>query len=292
MTFKNLFKHHNNQLENSGETPIKTKESNTNLDDLCVICPKCKKTLFKQEVSKNFYICPECEFYFKIPSRTRLNMIIDSGSFNELNAEMLPVNLLEFPEYDDKLKIAAQKSGEKEAVITGFAAINGYYTAIFIMDPIFMTGSMGTVVGEKITQLFEIAAEKSLPVIGYTVSGGARMQEGILSLMQMAKVSGAVKRHNDAGLLYITVLTDPTTGGVTASFAMLGDITLSEPNALICFAGPRVIEQTIRQKLPEGFQRAEFLYDKGFIDDITERKDQKEYLTKLLKIHRITKEGE
>jgi len=288
MTFKNLFKQHNNQLENLG----KANENRTNIpNDLCVICPKCKKTLFKREVALNNYVCNECAFYFKIPARARLNILIDPDSFIELNSDMTAVNLLDFPEYDEKLKTAVHKSGENEAVITGTAALSGYRIAVFIMDPIFMTGSMGTVVGEKITHLFELAAEARLPVIGYTVSGGARMQEGILSLMQMAKVSGAVKRHSDAGLLYITVLTDPTTGGVTASFAMLGDITLSEPNALICFAGPRVIEQTIRQKLPEGFQRAEFLYEKGFIDDIIERKDQKEYLTKLLKIHGI-KEGE
>lgn len=282
MTLKNLFKQHNNQLENSGESPV----TSANVpDDLCVICPKCKKTLFKREVAQNHYVCTECAFYFKIPSRIRLNLIIDTNTFDELNADMMPSNLLDFPEYDEKLKVAAQKSGENEAVITGTAMLDGYRIAIFIMDPIFMTGSMGTVVGEKITQLFELAAQESLPVIGYTVSGGARMQEGILSLMQMAKVSGAVKRHSDAGLLYVTMLTDPTTGGVSASFAMLGDITLAEPNALICFAGPRVIEQTIRQKLPEGFQRAEFLFEKGFVDDILERKDQKEYFAKLLKIH-------
>ena len=284
MTFKNLFKQHNNQLENSD----RTNENRTNIpNDLCVICPKCKKTLFKRDVAQNHYVCNECGFYFKIPARVRLNMLVDADSFTELNPDMTAVNLLDFPEYDEKLKTAVQKSGENEAVITGTASFNGYRIAVFIMDPIFMTGSMGTVVGEKITQLFEMAIAQRLPVLGYTVSGGARMQEGILSLMQMAKVSGAVKRHSDAGLLYITMLTDPTTGGVTASFAMLGDITLSEPNALICFAGPRVIEQTIRQKLPEGFQRAEFLYEKGFIDDIVERKDQKEYLTKLLKIHGI-----
>ena len=284
MTFKNLFKQHNNQLENSD----KASENRTNIpDDLCVICPKCKKTLFKREVAYNHYVCTECKFYFKIPSRTRLHILADDDSFNELNSDMTAVNLLDFPEYDEKIKTAMQKSGENEAVITGTATLNGYRIALFIMDPIFMTGSMGTVVGEKITQLFELAIHENLPVIGYTVSGGARMQEGILSLMQMAKVSGAVKRHSDAGLLYVTMLTDPTTGGVTASFAMLGDITLSEPNALICFAGPRVIEQTIRQKLPEGFQRAEFLYEKGFVDDIIERKDQKDYLTKLLKIHGV-----
>jgi len=272
MTFKNRFKNHNNQLE--GTSP-----------ELLIDCPKCEKKLLKKDVAKNFYVCTECNFYFKIPARQRLGLLIDGGTFTEFDADMTAANVLDFPEYDEKLKTAVQKSGEKEAVICGTAKIGGYLSAVFIMDPIFMTGSMGTVVGEKITRVFEYAVENCLSVIGYTVSGGARMQEGILSLMQMAKVSGALKKHSDKGLLYVTVLTDPTTGGVTASFAMLGDITLSEPNALICFAGPRVIEQTIRQKLPEGFQKAEFLLKKGFIDDIIERKDQKEYLTKLLKIH-------
>ena len=272
MTFKNRFKNHKNQLE--GTSP-----------ELLIECPECGKSLLKKDVARSFYVCTECSFYFKIPARQRLSLLIDTGTFSEFDADMTATNVLDFPEYDEKLKSAVQKSGEKEAVICGTAKIGGYLSAVFIMDPIFMTGSMGTVVGEKITRVFEYAVENCLSVIGYTVSGGARMQEGILSLMQMAKVSGALKKHSDKGLLYVTVLTDPTTGGVTASFAMLGDITLSEPNALICFAGPRVIEQTIRQKLPEGFQKAEFLLKKGFIDDIIERKDQKEYLTKLLKIH-------
>lgn len=287
MTFKGFFKRHNNQLEDTSKNSVKNPGIP---NDLCINCPKCNKSLFKRDVSKNFYICTECNFYFKIPSRTRINMLADSGSFIENDASMKSINILDFPEYDEKIKTAMQKSGEKEAVICGTAKINGYKTAIFVMDPLFMTGSMGTVVGEKISRLFEYALEYSLPVIGYTVSGGARMQEGILSLMQMAKISGAVKAHGDKGLLYITMLTDPTTGGVTASFAMQGDIILSEPDALICFAGPRVIEQTIRQKLPDGFQRAEFLFKKGFIDDIVERKNHREYFAKLYNIHRIKRE--
>lgn len=180
---------------------------------------------------------------------------------------------------------AQQKSGELEGVICGTAKIGGYPVALFVMDPGFIVGSMGAVVGEKITRLFEYAARQRLPVVGYTVSGGARMQEGILSLMQMAKTSGAVKLHSDAGLLYVTVLTNPTTGGVTASFAMEGDIILAEPKALVAFAGPRVVEQTIRQKLPNGFQRAEFLLEKGFVDAIVARNRQRDYLTTVLRLH-------
>jgi acetyl-CoA carboxylase carboxyl transferase subunit beta len=299
MTFKNLFKNHNNTLEgivrainnrpddavgaiiNRPYPPLSApiRPDNT------TTCPKCKKDVSRSAIIKNHHVCVECGFYFKIPARQRINFITDKGSFTEFYSDMKPSNLLGFPEYDEKLKTAAQKSGEKEAVLCGTATISGCETCIFIMDPLFMMGSMGTVVGEKITRLFEYAAEHSLPVVGYTVSGGARMQEGVLSLMQMAKTAGAVKRHSDKGLLYVTVLTDPTTGGVTASFAMLGDIIIAEPNALICFAGPRVIEQTIRQKLPEDFQHAEFLYKKGSLDDIIERKNQFEYLSTILKIH-------
>ena len=212
-------------------------------------------------------------------------------SFEELFSDLSPTNLLDFPGYDEKLKKAQAESGEQEGVICGTARIGNYPVALFVMDPGFILGSMGTIVGEKITRLFEYAAAQNLPVIGYTVSGGARMQEGILSLMQMAKTSGAVKLHSDAGLLYITVLTNPTTGGVTASFAMEGDIILAEPKALVAFAGPRVIEQTIRQKLPSGFQRAEFLLEKGFVDAIVHRKDQKSYLTTILKLHQNHCEG-
>jgi acetyl-CoA carboxylase carboxyl transferase subunit beta len=220
--------------------------------------------------------------------RQRINMITDENSFRELFSELNSLNLIDFPDYDKKLKNANLASGEKEAVICGSAKIGGYSCAIFVMEPNFMMGSMGTVVGEKITRIFEYALEKRLPVIGFTVSGGARMQEGILSLMQMAKTSGAVKKHSDAGLLYITVLTDPTTGGVTASFAMEGDIIIAEPKALIGFAGPKIVEQTIKQRLPEGFQTAETLKEKGFIDEVVHRKNQKKYLTQLLSYHCVT----
>jgi acetyl-CoA carboxylase carboxyl transferase subunit beta len=217
--------------------------------------------------------------------RQRINHIADSGSFTELYSELNSKNLLNFPGYDKKLEHALLESNEKEAVICGTAKIGGYLSAIFVMEPYFMMGSMGTVVGEKITRIFEYALDNKLPVVGFTVSGGARMQEGIFSLMQMAKTSGAVKRHSDAGNLYIAVLTDPTTGGVTASFAMEGDIIIAEPKALIGFAGPKIVEQTIKQKLPVNFQRAETLKEKGFVDEVVDRRKQKEYITKILSFH-------
>lgn len=212
-------------------------------------------------------------------------MICDADSFVEFDKELASKNILDFPDYDKKLSNAKLESAENEGVVCGRCRIGGFNSAIFVMEPYFMMGSMGSVVGEKITRLFEMAEKEKLPVVGFTVSGGARMQEGIISLMQMAKTSGAVKRHSDGGNLFLCVLTDPTTGGVTASFAMEGDIIVAEPGALIGFAGPRVIEQTIRKKLPEGFQRAEFLLEKGFLDDVIDRKKQKDYITKILKMH-------
>ena len=222
-------------------------------------------------------------------------MTADKGSFVEFDADMTSKNIIDFPDYTRKLKNAKINSGENESVITGVATIEGIKTVLVVMNSEFMMGSMGTVTGEKITRAFEYATDNGLPTVVFTVSGGARMQEGILSLMQMAKTSGAVKRHSDAGLLYITVLTDPTTGGVTASFAMEGDIILSEPRALIAFAGPRVIEQTIRQKLPKDFQSAEFLLEKGFIDAVVTRNEMKKTLADLLELHGCRteeKEGE
>ena len=218
-------------------------------------------------------------------ARERIDLVADENSFEEFDADMESKDFLKFPQYKEKLMNAKLKSNEKESVVTGLCKIDGIETVLCVMSPDFIMGSMGTVTGEKITRAFEYATEKRLPVIVCTVSGGARMQEGILSLMQMAKTSGAVKRHSDAGLLYITVLTDPTTGGVTASFAMEGDIIISEPNALVAFAGPRVIEQTIRQKLPKDFQTAEFVLEKGFIDAVVKREDLRKTLNKLLIIH-------
>lgn len=215
----------------------------------------------------------------------RLDLVVDAKSFKETDKSMRSKNPLNFPDYDEKIDRATESSGLSEGVVCGFAKIDGNPCAIFVMDSNFMMGSMGSVVGEKITRLFEKATAEGLAVVGFCTSGGARMQEGILSLMQMAKVSGAVKRHSDAGNLYISVLTDPTTGGVTASFAMLGDIIIAEPKSLIGFAGARVIEQTTGKKLPEGFQRAEFMKEHGFVDIIEERPRLKYTIGKLLKIH-------
>ena len=250
------------------------------------VCKKCGKTWQYKEFSENAMICPGCGGYERMGAYERIGLVCDKDSFSETDKNLKSKNTIDFPGYDEKLKSAMKSSGLNEGVVTGTAEMSGIECGIFVMDSRFMMGSMGTVVGEKITRLFELATEKHLPVIGFTASGGARMQEGILSLMQMAKVSGAVKRHSDEKNLYITVLTDPTTGGVTASFAMLGDIIVSEPKALVGFAGARVIEQTTGKKLPEGFQSAEFMLEHGFIDMIEERKRLKNTLANILKIHR------
>ncbi len=254
-------------------------------DTMWVKCPKCKTLLLASDMEENQKVCSKCNFHLRLSARERIALISDRDSFAEFDSELESVNILSFPNYDDKLDSSKKASGEKDSVITGKCKIGGHNTVICAMNPEFMMGSMGTVTGEKITRAFEYATDNKLPVVVFTVSGGARMQEGILSLMQMAKTSAAIKRHSNQGLLYITVLTDPTTGGVTASFAMDGDIIISEPNALIGFAGPRVIEQTIRQKLPKDFQTAEFLIDKGFVDAVVKRKELKDTLAKLFKIH-------
>ena len=254
-------------------------------EELWIKCPVCKNAVLSSDLMDNHKVCPKCSYHFRIAARQRIEMTMDEGTFAEMDADMTSVNKIGFPDYEKKLRSAKLSSGENESVITGVGEINGEKTVIAVMNSQFMMGSMGTVTGEKITRALEYATAHGLPVVIFTVSGGARMQEGILSLMQMAKTSGAVKKHSDAGLLYITVLTDPTTGGVTASFAMEGDIILSEPHALIGFAGPRVIEQTIRQKLPKDFQSAEFLLEKGFIDAVVERKNMKDTLAKLIRLH-------
>lgn len=283
MLSRNLFKKPKNVLESVGEVTKYTKPQVP--EDMWISCVNCKNLILKEELIENGKVCPECSFYFRLTARERLNLIVDENTFAEHDKNLASRNILKFPDYDNKLKKAKSNSNENEAVVCGVGKINGVECAIFVMNSEFMMGSMGVIVGEKITRIFEYATEKRLPVVGFTVSGGARMQEGMLSLMQMAKTSAAVKRHSDNALLYITVLTDPTTGGVTASFAMEGDIILSEPGALIAFAGPRVIEQTINQKLPEGFQKAEFLLEKGFIDAIVERKALKDTLARILKLH-------
>ena len=254
-------------------------------DEMWLSCPNCKNLILKEDLVENHHVCPSCKYYFRINARQRIAMITDAGSFEERDKDVVAKNVLGFPGYEEKLRKARAFSGENESVVCGTAAIGGYPCALFVMDSNFMMGSMGTATGEKITRIFEFATRKNLPVIGFSVSGGARMQEGMLSLMQMAKTSGAVRRHSDKGGLYVSVLTDPTTGGVTASFAMEGDIILAEPGALIGFAGPRVIEQTINRKLPEGFQRAEFQLEKGFVDAIVERGKLRGYLKRLLAIH-------
>lgn len=250
-----------------------------------VLCKACGKMVNKAEVVRNRYVCYECGAYFRVKTGNRLKMVLDPQSFEEWFAEEHGTNPLDFPGYVDKLTAVREKTGLKEAVTVGKGKIYGEDAVIGVCDARFMMGSMGHAVGEKIAGAVERATEEKLPVILFCCSGGARMQEGIVSLMQMAKTAAALKKHSDAGLLYISVLTDPTTGGVTASFAMLGDIILAEPGALIGFAGARVIEQTIGQKLPEGFQRAEFLVEKGIIDGVVERQELKETVWKLLKIH-------
>lgn len=253
-------------------------------------CNKCGQPIYVEDVVNNDYICPKCGVYFRMHARDRIEKIIDKGTFVEWDKEMAFSNPLDFPGYEKKVQATKEKTGLDEAVITGKGSIFGQETAIGVCDARFFMSSMGRVVGEKITRMVERATRERLPVIIFACSGGARMQEGIVSLMQMAKTSAALKRHHEAGQLFISVLTDPTTGGVTASFAMLGDIILAEPNALIGFAGPRVIEQTIGQKLPEGFQRAEFLLEHGFIDKIVKRSQQKRELGQILKLHKKPKE--
>lgn len=248
-------------------------------------CNKCGGAIIAEDVKNGFYICPKCGGYFRVHAYRRIEMVADEGSFEEWDKDLKTRNPLDYKGYEEKLAHLQEKTKLDEAVITGKAKIQGCETVIGVCDGRFLMASMGEVVGEKITRAVERATEEKLPVIIFTCSGGARMQEGITSLMQMAKTSAAIKRHSDAGLLYVTVLTDPTTGGVTASFAMLGDIILAEPNALIGFAGPRVIEQTIGQKLPKGFQRAEFLVEHGFVDAIVERPKLRETLGQILKMH-------
>lgn len=255
------------------------------LKTLWAKCGKCQELIYRDDVKANYYACPKCGAYFRLNAKRRMRMIVDRGSFTPWDEDIQTPDPLQFAGYEEKLEACREKTGLYEGIMTGEASIEGQRIAIGIIDARFLMGSMGYVVGEKITRAVERATEKKLPVILFCCSGGARMQEGMVSLMQMEKTSAALKRHSNAGLLYISVLTDPTTGGVTASFAMLGDIILAEPGALIGFAGPRVIEQTIRQKLPEGFQRSEFLLEHGFIDRIVERSEMRKVLSDLIRMH-------
>lgn len=277
MNLMGLFRSPQNELEKGG------KEA----EDAGIhsACPRCGVQLALSDLQENMNVCTACGYHFRVGPRERIAYIADEGSFQELDGDLLSRDLLDFPGYDQKLRNAKLASREKDAVVCGTALIMGQPCALFVMDPNFMMGSMGSVVGEKITRLFETATELGAPVLGFTVSGGARMQEGILSLMQMAKTSAAVKRHSDAGLLYIALLTDPTTGGVTASFAMEADIILAEPEATVGFAGKRVIEQTTKKSLPKGFQKAESVLEHGFIDEILPRSNQKKMLAELLRMH-------
>lgn len=253
--------------------------------DLYRNCPECEQVLHLDELKDNMLVCPKCQYHFRIRAWDRIHYLFDGNSFQEFHKMVLSKNPLDFPGYEEKIIDLKNKTGLNEAVITGYAAIRGQKFVAAIMDSHFLMGSMGSAAGEKITRAFERATSEKLPIIIFCASGGARMQEGLYSLMQMAKTAAAVGRHSQAGLLYISVLTDPTTGGVSASFAMLGDIILAEPGALIGFAGPRVIEQTMKQKLPDGFQRAEFLKEKGFIDEVVPRQHMRGYLAKLLAFH-------
>ena len=253
--------------------------------DLLFKCPRCSSVCMTDELENNLGVCPSCGYHSRINSRRRLELTADKGSFIEYDADMRSKNPIDFPGYEVKQDELRQKTGLKDAVITGECTIKGRRCVIGIMDTRYMMASMGSVVGEKLTRAFETATEKKLHIVLFTASGGARMQEGIVSLMQMAKTSGAAARHSQAGLLYITVMTDPTTGGVTASFASLGDIIIAEPKVLIGFAGRRVIEGTIKQRLPEDFQSAEFLLEHGFVDMIVERRSMRRTLAHIISLH-------
>ena len=281
-----MFRKPKNELEKGGRPPEKRLESNVEMAQNCPVCGTANPI---SELWETLHVC-RCGYCFRLTARQRIGYLTDKDSFTELFADVESTDPITFPGYAEKLEQMKETSRESEAVLCGTASIDGESSALFVMEPYFMMGSMGAAVGEKITKLFEYATENKLSVVGCTVSGGARMQEGILSLMQMAKTSGAVKRHSDAGNLYITLLTDPTTGGVTASFAMQGDILIAEPGAVIGFAGARVVEQTVRKKLPPGFQKAEVMMEHGFLDMIAPRKEQRLVISSLLAMHKSRKQ--
>ena len=268
------------------EKRIKNEKASDMMIGKWVKCDKCKEIIYKDDLHQNLSVCPNCGKHFRLSSRRRIKQIADDGTFEEIGGDILTKDPLNFKGYMKKVEMLKEKTNIQEAVKCGICEIEGEKAVLVVMDGNFLMGSMGSVVGERITLAIETAVEKKLPLVVFCVSGGARMQEGIISLMQMAKTSSALTKLDKAGQLYISVLTDPTTGGVTASFASLGDIILAEPHALIGFAGPRVIEQTIKQKLPEGFQSSEFLLEHGFIDKIVERKDMKSTIAKLIRLHK------
>ncbi len=270
-----------NELETGGRQSVPVHRDE---NEMTKQCPNCRRPIPLSLLWSQHNTCP-CGYHFRMNARQRVNFLTDEGTFVEFDRELVGRDPLQFPGYKEKLETTRNSSGELEAALCGVAQIGGQPCCLFVMDPYFMMGSMGWAVGEKITRLFEYAIAEKLPVVGCTVSGGARMQEGLVSLMQMAKTSAAVRRHSDQGLLYVAVLTDPTTGGVMASFAMEADVILAEPGATIGFAGARVIEQTVRKKLPQGFQKAEFLLDHGFVDAVVPRSEQRETISMLLQFH-------
>lgn len=280
MAFINFLKP-KNKLEEGGRSGVQVQQDPGEPETLC---PNCHREIPMSRLWANDLVC-SCGHHFRMTARQRIAFLCDEGSFSELWPTLHADNPLNFPGYREKAQTARTASNEREAVLCGTASIGGEKCAVFFMEPNFMMGSMGTAVGEKLTRLFEYATARRLSVVGFPVSGGARMQEGLLSLMQMAKTSAAVKRHSDAGLLYLALLTDPTTGGVTASFAMEADILLAEPGATIGFAGARVIEQTTKKALPNGFQKSEFVLEHGFVDAIVPRSVQKQQLALLLRLH-------
>ena len=250
-------------------------------------CKNCEEIIYSKEIERNLNVCPKCDYHFRISARDRISLVIDEGTFVETDPDMTSLDFLKFKDskkYSDRIKAALKKSGGGDAVITGSGLMNGQEVVVAVFDFGFLGGSMGSVVGEKITRAIELGLERNAPVMVFSSSGGARMQESILSLMQMAKSSAALAKLKKAGIPFVSVLTDPTTGGVTASFAMLGDLNIAEPKALIGFAGPRVIEQTIRQKLPEGFQRSEYLLEHGMVDMIVSRREMKARLSQVLRV--------
>ncbi|MFJ5768314.1 acetyl-CoA carboxylase, carboxyltransferase subunit beta [Psychrobacillus sp. NPDC093180] len=261
------------------------KAKNDVPEGIMMKCPECRKNVFTKDLMKNLKVCPTCDHHMKMTAHERVEIFLDENTFESMDDHLETVNPLNFPSYTEKIKSDAKKTGINEAVLTGVGQLEGQKVVVAIMDSHFRMGSMGSVVGEKITRAIEKATELQVPFIIFTASGGARMQEGVLSLMQMAKTSVALRRHSDHGLLYISILTHPTTGGVSASFASVGDINIAEPKALIGFAGRRVIEQTVREKLPEDFQTAEFLMEHGQLDAVIHRKDMREKVATLVQMH-------
>lgn len=287
MSIRDIFR--KNQKKKYATIPSE-KAKNDVPEGIMMKCPECRKNVFTKDLMKNLKVCPTCDHHMKMTAWERVEIFLDENTFESMDDHLETVNPLNFPSYTEKIKADSQKTGLNEAVLTGIGQLDGQQVVIAIMDSHFRMGSMGSVVGEKITRAVEKATELSIPIIIFTASGGARMQEGVLSLMQMAKTSVALRRHSDHGLLYISILTHPTTGGVSASFASVGDINIAEPKALIGFAGRRVIEQTVREKLPEDFQTAEFLMNHGQLDAIIHRKEMREKVASIVHLH-MTKEG-